>query len=84
MATSSFRVVYYFTNAAGQRIEAYGTRQAKVTANIVQSILGTWEPDPNSIVTVLGNHNLIPAGATVAIDSVANLDKQYVDSSVLT
>lgn len=84
MATSNFRVVGHFTDATGKTLPQYAPIQARVTAAIIQSITGDWRPDPSSIASVLSAHGLIPAGATLAIDGVANLDRQHIDGNILT
>lgn len=81
MANANYRVLYHLQDSNGNTLKHYGSGlQVLVTA----AVGSDFRPDATSIKTVLSNHSKVPPGATVVIESVANLDKEANAGVVLT
>jgi len=67
-----FHVLWRYT-IGGKTLEQFPTQSADVIATgITQPGDGTLRPDPNSIITVIGNNFPTPAGATVVLLGVSS------------
>ena len=69
------RVVFHYEQG-GKMLDQYGRKQANVSAALTSGAPdGDPRPDPNAITTVLSNNGFVtPPGATLVIESIANID----------